>query len=533
MLARLDHFRREEKGAVAVTYSIAIMGLIVVAGVGYDYSRMATVDSELQNAADQAALAAATQLDKSDGACARAAVAAQDLVANLTMLSDDGGGNAITLTAETDKTAIDACETSEDVRFFQDKAKTIPATTDGEARFVEVRVNPRRVFYALTPILAAFRDSGDLHAAAYAGVGSAICRVPPLMICSPSEDPLNPFRADDHKGIGIKATGGGAWTPGGFGFLEVGTNQLNDLAKALAFGSTNFDCVNADEGTDPETGNAQVLFEAVNTRFDILPNGGGVLTPCDTGTCPPARNVVKDVLNSKASPSGNQCRLANNGWELPPVAQRFKPRAAISGDNSNSFYNASGTPAIMGYGRDICHYNSYLTECRTVNGITFSSGITNAEKNRFGNGTWAARDYFAKNHGATLPSAVDDLDGNGKISRYETYKWELANSYSFPASTNQRAPNTCVPGTSDIDRRVLTVAIVSNCDELRGGSREVEIQEWADFFLVEPVVDDKDEKDNGRDKDMIYLEVIGEAKLGGDNGSISQAVRRDVPYLIE
>ncbi|MGX7953471.1 pilus assembly protein TadG-related protein [Tsuneonella sp. HG249] len=513
---------RDDSGAVAATYAIALMGLIVVAGVGYDYSRMASLDSELQNAADQAALAAATQLDRSTGACARASSAAVGLLRNLTMLSNDGGGNQVTVTGET------ACDATGTIRFYQDKDKVTAATSDANARFVEVHVDPREAFYALTPIMANFTGSGDLQARALAGVGSAICRVPPLMICSP--DPSIPFDADNRRGIGIKATGkaGGAntWAPGDFGFLEVGSGQTADLAKALAFVNTNLDCVQVDEGTDPETGNAQVLYEAVNTRFDILPGGGGVLSPCETGSCPPARNVVKDVINTRTTPNANQCRLANNAWELPAEAERFRPRAWTSGDSSTSTFNASGTPLVMGYGRDMCHYNSYNRECRLQNGITFSATSTNDEKNRFGDGTWAIQDYFDKNHPGITPPSYD-------MSRYEVYLWEIENSYVFPTSTNQRPPNTCVPGTSDVDRRVLTVAIVSNCDELRGGSRIVEIDEWADVFLVEPVVDDSNEVANGRDRNMIYIEVIRKARLGGDNGAVSQAIRRDVPYLIQ
>lgn len=522
MSRRWGNFWRDEAAAVAATYAIAILPLIVVAGVGYDYTRLAAVDSELQNAADQAALAAATQLDRGAGACARASDAAVGLLSNLSMLSNDGSGNAITVTGEP------GCDATGTIRFYQDRDKATPATTDAEARFVEVHVDPREAFFALTPVMATFSSSGDLNARALAGVGSAICRVPPLMICSPSEDPDNPFHADDHIGIGIKATGGGAWTPGGFGFLEVGTDQLNDLAKTLAFDQTAFDCVSADEGTDPETGNAQVLFEAVNTRFDILPSGGGVLSPCASGSCPPAANVVKDVIKTSNGTNANQCRLTqnNNGWTLPALANRFRPRAWSSGDSSTSTFNASGMPQVMGYGRDVCHYNSYSRECRLQNGITFNASVTNAERNRFGDGTWAIQDYFSKNHPGVSPPDFD-------MTRYEVYKWEIENSYVFPNSTNQRAPNLCVQGASDIDRRVLTVAIVSNCAELRGGSREVVIQEWADLFLVEPVVDDSNEVANGRDRNMIYLEVIGEARLGGDSGSVSQAIRRDVPYLIQ
>ena len=60
---RPSRFWRDEGAAIAPLYALALFGLIGMAGVGWDYGRLMAMDSELQNAADQAALAAATQLD--------------------------------------------------------------------------------------------------------------------------------------------------------------------------------------------------------------------------------------------------------------------------------------------------------------------------------------------------------------------------------------------------------------------------------------------------------------------------------------
>ena len=63
-------------GAVAATVALSLFALIAIGGVAFDYARMASLDTELQNAADQAALAGVTQLDGQAGACLRAATAA-------------------------------------------------------------------------------------------------------------------------------------------------------------------------------------------------------------------------------------------------------------------------------------------------------------------------------------------------------------------------------------------------------------------------------------------------------------------------
>ena len=65
---------RDDRGAVAVTYALSLTALVAIAGLGFDYARLVTMDSELQNGADQAALAGATQLDGKSGTCARAPV---------------------------------------------------------------------------------------------------------------------------------------------------------------------------------------------------------------------------------------------------------------------------------------------------------------------------------------------------------------------------------------------------------------------------------------------------------------------------
>ena len=131
------------------------------------------------------------------------------------------------------------------------------------------------------------------------------------------------------------------------------------------------------------------------------------------------------------------------------------------------------------------------------------------------------------------------------MTRYETYLWEMNNNLIPDVTTGdaaQRGKRICQPGSSAIDRRVLTVAIVRNCETpigdvgaITGGSTEAVIDEWADVFLVEPVVDDNVERNRGRVQDSIYVEIIGEATLGGGGANTggAQTIRRDTPYLVK
>tara|TARA_R110000782_G_scaffold78293_6_gene156149 strand:+ start:1703 stop:3217 length:1515 start_codon:yes stop_codon:yes gene_type:complete len=495
-------------GAVAPTVALALVGLLAIGGVAFDYSRLVGMHSELQNAADQAALAAATQLDGKDGARAAATAAASNLVANSTLISDDGVGTGVAIAT---------------VVFYQNKAK-LAATTDANARYAEVTVDGREVFYALTPIVSAF-SSGEIDATAMAGLGSSICKVPPIMICSP--DPSNPFDADSKRGYGVVATGhspgnknsnqGGnagnasnsAWAPGDFGFLQVDdpdTNSRNAaLLKALAYASPPIDCVKVDDNK-VSTGNPQGLYDAINTRFGIYDfnssGNGNVLAPCEGGACPPAPNVRMDFEKT-----GNSCKITKGaapGFKLPTVA--YNP-------DQNDPYDpvvrvSSVTPTAMGLPRDNCHYKNYGT----------GNGLCPGGTGRFGNGQWGRQDYFTKYHNGNRPSSWQS------ITRYDTYLWELGGH--MPTGG---APSCGTPA-GGANRRVMTVAVVSNCADLHGASEPVVIDEWVDVFLVEPSSDDRPWN---AFKDAIYIEIIGKSTVAGSGIYAAQNIRRDVPYIVE
>jgi Flp pilus assembly protein TadG len=527
-------FWRNESGAIAAIYALALPVLIAAGGIAFDYARLAAMDSELQNAADQAALAAATQLDQQIGSCSRASAAAVSLVTNNTVFANEVGGvRAVVITDEP------TCDATGKIKFWQNKEKTSAATGVANARFVEVTVNARTARYALTPIVGAI-SSGAIDATAFAGLGSSVCKVPPIMLCSP--DPTTPFNADGRRGQGVVATGhspgsGGnknngqegdpgdatnsTWSPGNFGFLQVNDPDANNrnaaLLKALAYVSPPIDCVQIDENK-VSTGNPQGLYDAINTRFGIYDfnnNGGGnVLASCEgTGTggnCPPAPNVRMDYVKS-----GNSCKInrsngnGGNGFKLPPSGSEFKPvNPGGDYDAETAYHSNTNAVAAMGLPRDNCHYTSF-------NGSGFCAGGTG----RFGNGEWARQDYFTKYHSANKPSGWDTF------TRYETYLWELAGN--MPSGG---AP-TCGGPAGNASRRVLTVAVVSNCASLSGASQPVTIDEWVDVFLVEPSSDDSLRWNAF--KDAIYMEIIGKSTVAGSGVYSNQSVRRDAPYLIE
>ncbi|MEB3416408.1 pilus assembly protein TadG-related protein [Alteriqipengyuania sp. WL0013] len=570
----IGQFGRDEGGAVAATYSIALLGLIAIAGVGYDVARMYGLDSELQNAADQAAIAAATQLDKNAGACSRASSAAVGLLRNVTLLANDGNadGNTITFTDEA------ACDATGFIRFYQDKEKTTPATSDEEARYVEVRVNPRVARYALTPVGSSITNSGNLNAAAFAGVGSAICRVPPLKICNPAEpagntDVFLDFPVEGNVGAGIKLLGNETNVPGAFGFLQTEFGSgANGLLAALGWDVRGGDCVSVD-GVEVQDGVVNSARDGINVRFDAdvtgqyCPSINGV-----SGTCSPSVNSRKDLIRAQNS-SNWEPYLGNTA----ATAHQFAYRPIIARTYASTF-GAGTFPKIMGHPRDICHAWSDSGNCTSF--TSFPSGL-------IGDGQWDIDAYWRSNFGAPYASQISAADygaqPKGYPTRYQVYRWEadqilagtlpggvskLATGQKYAYAQPQpgygvalpNAPYGLVPG-SDLDRRRMSVAVL-NCNALQAkygnslNNKILEVGTWIDIFLVEPARARKRCQGggggggsatftiDGTDYDIscndtlanqfeVYVELIGRTDIGGDNGSNLQTIRRDVPYLIE
>lgn len=567
MVRLFGRFWRNERGAVAPTVALSLVGLIAVGGIAFDYARVASMDSELQNAADQAALAAASQLDGRDGTCARAAAAASALLLNNSLFANDGGGAAITIDNES------GCDAAGMIRFYQtyNRDTDTPgaeATNDDQARVVIVSINPRESFYTLTPIVAAIR-SGSIGAQAIAALGSSICKTPPVMICNPSETGGNTtFDPTAFVGDGLRLTsvgnGSGTWAPGNFGYLDTGggSNGAPGLREALGWNTPPGEC-QPGSGVDTKPGASVNVTDALNTRFDIYDNqscpGGG--------SCAASINSVKDVVRAGNANGGNACRLHNSGWRevnTGPNPQRYRPTSPTTPLPTTT------TPLAMGHPRDMCHAVSVGGSC--------SGG-------RIGNGLWDADAYFRTNYVRTTagtggaagtrwtsaqwkantglsPSVARTISGTGEpnpafASRYNVYLWEITNrgltvdgvvvnaaagrivsgsgasaqrSYGAPVcSAGQGYGSGMVPGGANPDRRRISVAVV-NCaaEDVRGNSTDVEVEKWIDVFLVEPSMNRLDNVTNAGD---IYVEVIREAGAGGGS-TAGQVVRRDVPYLI-
>lgn len=508
-------FVRDESGAVAATYALALIPLIAMAGVGMDYGRVMGMDSELQNGADQAALAAASQLDGRAGACQRASEAAVDLLDNLVVLASDS--DFITVTAEP------TCDAIGHIRFWQNKAKTTAATTDANANYVEVYVDGRVVDYALLPITGLL-TSGSIEGVAFAGLGSALCKVPPVMMCNPNEASDPEFTTANYAGFGIRLIAndqGGLYGPGVFGYLETNAgNGAIATAQVLGREIPPGDCLQTD-GADVKPGEQISVLDALNTRVGVYANGLNNVCGNGNGLCPPSANARIDLLKR-----GGSCAVSNGGFNVGDYP--YRPTSPVN--DLTSAEAAALDP--MGFPRDKCHAVSVTGSC---------TGGT------MGDGNWDRSAYYQSNALPSMPTTwsnygYSELSGRSTPTRYQQYRWEFTNSHLTPpapltpGATAQGAPLCNGPGrapASTPDRRVLSIAVI-NCtaEDVGSSTTDAEIKKFVDVFLVEPSARRGNGASLRTEASDVYVEVIGETILGG-GAQQGQEIRKDVPYLIE
>src|SRR5919109_3022864 len=166
---------RDEGGAALIYVSIALTVFMGFAALVIDGSRLFTLDTEMQSAADALALAGAAELDGSAGARARADAAMNNLVQNNQTFAT--GAHAITGYT---RRFLDELPASDGDPITSD----FVAANDADTRFVEVTVTTRSIDTFFAPAIGGAQTAGT-SAVAVAGFTQAVCKFTPLFICNP------------------------------------------------------------------------------------------------------------------------------------------------------------------------------------------------------------------------------------------------------------------------------------------------------------------------------------------------------------
>jgi hypothetical protein len=379
MLSR-GTFPLRQQGAILAITAILLVVLIGIAALALDIGRVLVLRTEMQNAADSAALAAARELDGQSGAVARAMAAARDLLiheghhakaAELLGGSMASGatpfrffcaigsqydeGNTCTGTAIDDGSVDDG---------------KIPATSDEDAHYVRVTLQPHddtdayRVALFFLPVLSSDHTQ-DVYASAVAGRHFSICNYPPVMICDPFEDDAANVGVDNFRDavdaniiepgdmMVLKYQGpDAAWAPGNFAFLSPGVpGDYQTGARAVGEYLANpcqQPCTPPIVKTKPGSVESWPVW-GLNTYFEVY--GQGSFSP---GEYPPAPNIIEYPGDTgyKSWDTGN--RFGNGNWDWQDYRDLYHKRV-VGGtvEYDPGFANLSGMTRWEVYNREI------------------------------------------------------------------------------------------------------------------------------------------------------------------------------------
>lgn len=422
---------RNERGTYLVVMSLLLVVLIAFGALTLDLGRLFVLRSEMQNAADAAALAAAVELQNTPESRARAEAAARYLLQHEGKFSDvkELLGDNIKLEfycaigSEYDPDPVsDFCGTDYDA-----DGRVIAAAGSNLEHYVRVTLEPDdengpyslQLFFL--PVINFFlaepgyvAGGGEaaptrsyLRATAVAGRNFYFCRYPPVMICNPFEADGGNFNTEMVVGQQIRLkqqSGGAAWAPGNFAFLQPD--------EASGGGAVEVADYLADEGI-------------MGCTRPIVTTATGGMT-----------NKTAGALNTRMGVYGNPAPFnASNAPDRWPSA-----------------------PNVIDYPRD---------------------QTWRASHPRFGQGDWDRNGYFTTYHDwMAPPPATDRPAGWETMTRWEVYNWEIAENKlpskepiipgnadpaydgipDYPLNTGNYPPPLSIP-----ERRVFHLAVI-NCE---------------------------------------------------------------------
>jgi len=330
-----------QSGGYLVLVSLLMVVLISIGALALDLGRMFVVRSEIQNAVDTAALAAAAELDATAGAITRAGDVARGLLSHQ---------SAFTQQAD----LLDALT----IEFYSALGEPPgsarePASGDNDARFARVIVDQASVGLLFLPVLNvaldAVSDQATLSAAATAGrpEPSQICGAAPVMLCIADSGinlPLggSGFNAGSQVQLPIRAGGAGSTSgSGNWGIIlpaDIQPGNQNDVAAYLNNPEDPAFCVN-EESPEFQTvpGSAPNLVDDFNAFFGVDSDSpayprDSVATGNDHGS------ILLGSGDWTESDFSNVNGALVEGESIDSFATRMEAHEALRGDAGNRLF---------------------------------------------------------------------------------------------------------------------------------------------------------------------------------------------------
>jgi hypothetical protein len=551
-LSRLVTSLWHDTSGLMLPYVTVMLPVLVGFGLlALDGARHMSLQTQMQEAADALALAGARELNQQSGAQTRAIDAMANAYGSATVPNSLlGMGTAPTLTYT--------------YTFYN----SLPAATSGltgtaaagdtDSKYVKVTVSAVTV-PTIFPVsyVSTGNSSFASGASAIAGfAGITVCAVTPLFICNPYETAgmsdaqattaLQDAFADPATLRKMFRMDRSSTSPGHFGWVQTADGCNNTNCQRTNLAAVSGACYNS-YNVALATGNKNSVEQYIDTRFDIYSQNP---SPGISASDAPAVNVRKGYLPTP--PKGNQtvnwCSAApvstNLAYYTTPTWTTTLTAAAANSatlnvaSTANMALDPNGNPTQYIKGGAI-PANTTITTINSATQITISNkatipsgttltiewftsgllqdkqwtGLCSGGPCLQGNGDWDCADYWSINHTAAAPAGC--TASNPTISRYQVYRYEIANnlindwsgnraanSGKNPAGNGENGAPFCAAGsgvsgvdttTGGLDRRDILVPII-NClaqtalGNIVGGNNasNVPVAAFVKFFLTQP-----------------------------------------------
>jgi Flp pilus assembly protein TadG len=475
-------FWDDREGVILPYVALMLIAIIGLSALALDASRLMSVQTQLQNAADALALAGAAELDRRPDSIIRADAAIRNLIANPVV----GAGS--------EKTAeVAGIDFLQSLPTSDDLPVTAANLTDDPtlAAYVQVTVKPIGMQMIFPVSLGAAGKILSVGAQSVAGYDQVLCNLTPLYVCNPFETPgmtyyqatqalvaADASSAGQHRLIRLAGSqmSNAGYNAGSIGYISPDTGFLpatacgpgsaSGVPQALAASQVRA-CFRL-SGINLLPSDDQSAMDGLNTRFDIYANA---FNSCRI--YPPDQNVRKGFI---AVGNANWCNAspAAPTWPMPSQSATALPV-------DQNMIRQDGT-------------------------VDLSASI--------GNGNWNCAAYWSVAHfsGAGRTSPPAGCTTTATINRYQVYQYEM-NFLSDRSRGGETAAPQCAPPGED-NRRIINAAII-NCGStpvpMHSDAQGVPLAAFGQFFLVLPA--------NRATNENPYAEFLGLVKRSNPQSS--------------
>jgi Flp pilus assembly protein TadG len=263
--------RKGERGSILATSALGMLSVLLAVGLGVDISRFYLAKTELQNAADAAALAGVSGLNSSSKGITDATDRAVQVMNNY-----DFNQKAVSFT----RGNVLFAKNLDGPYMSEASAQADPKNI----RFVQVTTPPSPVGVSFA--VSVLGSSKNLSATATAGFSvpiNMICNWIPAFVLDDAANPISPGNL-----YTFRLPPGNHISPGNYQLLSPTGPGGSDTRTGMANGVSQ--CVSPGESVATKPGvTAGPVRQGINTRFDIYQG------PVDPVTSPPDTNVAPNL----------------------------------------------------------------------------------------------------------------------------------------------------------------------------------------------------------------------------------------------